>query len=198
MYYEWMDGQMDECYYFYGWTGKQMDTIHIVSDIWFYIQLQTEIADKQKENNNLKDSLQQTQSSNKQKEKDMESSIANMQQDLAKRAEQVMELDELLRKHQAETTAKRLQLERNLAQRQADLRTKTQELEDISRRYAQSQKVEREKRERERERGIYILSLCTQTIQDLQEELHNQPIYKPHPPNKVSHNYTIITSLSTN
>ena len=68
-----------------------------------------------------------------------------MQQDLAKRAEQVMELDELLRKHQAETTAKRLQLERNLAQRQADLRSKTQELEDLSRKYAQSQKVDTER-----------------------------------------------------
>ena len=58
-----------------GWTGKQMDTIHIVSNIYFYIQLQ--IADKQRENNNLKDSLQQAQSNNKQKE-DIESSTDNM------------------------------------------------------------------------------------------------------------------------
>ena len=56
-----------------------------------------------------------------------------------------MELQELLRKHQAKTTAKRLQLERYLAQHQPDLRTKTQELEDLSQRYGQSQKVERER-----------------------------------------------------
>ena len=47
-----MDGWMDKWMNvttLNGWTGKQMDIIHIVSDIYFYIQLQTEIADKQRE-----------------------------------------------------------------------------------------------------------------------------------------------------
>ena len=53
----------------------------------------------------------------------------------------VLEMDGLLRNHQADTAAHRLQLERTLAQRQGDLRARTQELEDISIKYAEVQKV---------------------------------------------------------
>ena len=53
----------------------------------------------------------------------------------------VLEMDGLLRNHQADTAAHRLQLERTLAQRQGDLRARTQELEDISIKYAEAQKV---------------------------------------------------------
>ena len=50
-------------------------------------------------------------------------------------------MDGLLRNHQADTAAHRLQLERTLAQRQGDLRARTQELEDITIKYTEAQKV---------------------------------------------------------
>ena len=50
-------------------------------------------------------------------------------------------MDGLLRNHQADTAAYRLQLERTLAQRQGDLRARTQELEDITIKYTEAQKV---------------------------------------------------------
>ena len=53
----------------------------------------------------------------------------------------VLEMDGLLRNHQADTAAHRLQLERTLAQRQGDLRARTQELEDITIKYTEAQKV---------------------------------------------------------
>ena len=53
----------------------------------------------------------------------------------------VLEMDGLLRNHQADTAAHRLQLERALAQRQGDLRARTQELEDITIKYTEAQKV---------------------------------------------------------
>ena len=100
-----------------------------------------------------------------------------------------MELQESLHKHQAETTAKRLQLERNLAQYQPDLRTKTQELENLSQRYGQSQKVERE-----REGFQYYHFVFRQYKIYMKNYITNQSINHTHPTKSViimqlSHHY---------
>ena len=102
-----------------------------------------------------------------------------------------MELQELLRKHQAKTTAKRLQLERNLAQHKHDLRTKTQELENLSQRYAQSQKIERE---REKEGFHYHHFVFRQYKIYKKNYITNQSINHTHPTKSViimqlSHHY---------
>ena len=73
----WMDGQMDEWILLLLMDGQANNGHYTYSEWYLLLHL---VADRNswQTKNNLKDSLQQTQSSNKQKEKDMEFSIANI------------------------------------------------------------------------------------------------------------------------
>jgi chromosome segregation ATPase len=108
------------------------------------IKLQNLIDEKEKAFKELKDNLMELEDTNKCRQSDNESSINELQRELNKRSEQVMDLDCALRKHQGETAAKILQMERTLAQRQADLKMRTQEVEDLTKKYHQAQKVGQE------------------------------------------------------